>query len=325
MRKLELISLIVGVVFFFVLLSRIGWGAIFQQLLDVGWTFLLVLLVSTGRYAARTLAWRYAFAAHHELPSFSEMFQARLAAQAIGYLTFAGPLLSEPAKAGLLREQMPMRIGLGGALLEAGAYTITSTFVLVAGLALGLVRLETAAQRQLAAWVLIVLFIVLWLGGRWILKRRVRVLSQSLGLLARAGLRGWVERRRERLESAEQQLLDFYARNTLRFRLMFFWETVSQGFALLEIFVILAAMGLWISWVDVVIIEAFSKGLTTIFFFVPGRVGTDEGGLVALFKLMRLGVEHGASLALVQRLRGIFWAAVGLALLARYAVRRTGA
>lgn len=323
MRKLELIALIVGVVFFVALLTHIGWGVIFQQLLDVGWTFLLVLLVSTARYAARTLAWRYAFAAHHELPSYGEMFQARLAAQAIGYLTFAGPLLSEPAKAGLLREHMPMRIGLGGALLEAGAYTITSSFVLMAGLALGLVRLESAAQRQVAAWVLIGLFFVVWLSGRWILKRRVRVLSHSLGVLARAGLRGWVDRRRERLENAEEQLLDFYARNTRRFRLMFFWETVSQGFALLEIFVILAAMGLWISWVDVVIIEAFSKGLTTIFFFVPGRVGTDEGGLVALFKLMRLGVAHGASLALVQRLRGIFWAAVGLALLGRYAVRRS--
>jgi len=325
MRKLELVSLIVGVVFFVVLLGRIGWSVIFQQLLDVGWTFLLVLLVSTGRYSARTVAWRYAFAADHELPSFGEMFQARLAAQAIGYLTFAGPLLSEPAKAGLLQEQMPLRIGLGGALLEAGAYTLTSTFILVAGLALGLVRIETAGQRQLAGWVLVALFVVIWLGGRWVLKRRVRLLSQSLGLLARAGLRGWVERHRERLENAEQQLLDFYARNTRRFRLMFLWEMVSQVFALLEIYVILVAMGVAISWVEVVIIEAFSKGLTTVFFFVPGRVGTDEGGLVALFQLMRLGVEHGASLALVQRLRGIFWAAVGLALLGRYAIRRTGA
>ncbi len=323
MRKLELISLIVGVVFFVVLLDRIGWGVIFQQLLDVGWTFLLVLLISAGRYAVRTQAWRYAFAAHHELPSFSEMFQARLAAQAIGYLTFAGPLLSEPAKAGLLREQMPLRIGLGGALLEAGAYTLTSGFILTAGVALGLLRLEPQRQQQLAGWVVIALFLAIWLGGRWILKHRVRVLSKLLGMLARAGLRGWVERRRERLENGEQQLLDYYARNTVRFRLMFLWEMISQAFALLEVYAILVAMGVTIGWADVIIIEAFSKGLATVFFFVPGRVGTDEGGLVALFKLMRLGIEHGASLALVQRLRGIFWAAVGLALLARYAVRRS--
>ncbi len=324
MRKLELISLIVGVVFFVVLLSHIGWGVILQQLIDVGWTFLVVLLVSTGRYAARTQAWRYAFAAHQELPPFGEMFQARLAAQAIGYLTFAGPLLSEPAKAGLLREQMPLRIGLGGALLEAGAYTITSAFILVAGLALGVMRLETQAETRRAAIVLAALLVLLWLGGRWLLKQRVPVLSKSLNLLARAGLRGWVERRRERLESGEQQLLNFYARNTTRFRLMFLWEMISQLFALVEVYVILAAMGVGISWVDVVIIEAFSKGLTTVFFFVPGRVGTDEGGLVALFKLMGLGVAHGASLALVQRLRGIFWAAVGLVLLGRYAIRRSG-
>lgn len=324
MRKLELISLLVGVVFFVVLLNGIGWSLILHQLVDVGWTFLLVLLVSTGRYLARTQAWRYAFAGHHELPSFGEMFRARLAGQTLGYLTFAGPLLSEPVKAGLLRSQVPFRVGLGGAVLETGAYTITSSFVLIAGLALAVVRLEPAAQNRLAAVVVIVLFLVMWLGGRWILQRRVRVLAGSLNLLAHAGWRGWVERRREKLENSEQQLLNFYAENTRRFRLMFLWELVSQLFALLEIYIILVAMGVPVGWMEVVIIEAFSKGLTTAFFFVPGRVGTDEGGLAALFKLMKLGVEHGASLALVQRLRGIFWAALGLALLGRYAVRRRG-
>jgi uncharacterized membrane protein YbhN (UPF0104 family) len=319
MRKLELISLIVGVVFFFVLLGRIGWGAIFQQLLDVGWTFLLVLLVSTGRYAARTQAWRYAFAADRELPSFGEMFQARLAAQAIGYLTFAGPLLSEPAKAGLLREQMPLRIGLGGALLEAGASTLTSTFILVAGWRWAWCdrNRRRAATRWLGAGCS--LWSSGWAGAGF---SRAGFVSSTIAAAGARRIARLVERRRSG-ENGEQQLLDFYARNTRRFRLMFLWEMISQVFALLEIYIILVAMGVTISWVEVVIIEAFSKGLTTIFFFVPGRVGTDEGGLVALFKLMRLGVAHGASLALVQRLRGIFWAAVGLALLARYAVRRS--
>lgn len=324
MRKIEIVFLVLGLALFVILLDRIGWGVILAQLVDVGWTFLLVLVVSAGRYLARTVAWRYAFAAHHELPSLSEMFRARLAAQALGYLTVAGPLLSEPAKAGLLREQIPFKVGLGGSLLEAGAYALTSVFILVAGLALAVVRIEAGAQMQAAAGVMLALVVVLWLAGRWLFRHRVHLLSGLLNVLARTPLRGRVERQRERLQNTEQQLLDFYAENKRGFRLMFFWEMVSQFFALLEIFVILVAMGLWVSWQDVVVIEAFSKGLTTVFFFVPGRVGTDEGGLVALFKLMRLGVEHGVSLALVQRLRGIFWAAVGLVFLLRYAVRRPG-
>jgi len=323
MRKTEIVFLILGLALFVVLLNQIGWGVILAQLYGVGWTFLLVLLVSGGRYAARTLAWRYAFSAQHELPSFGEMFRARLAAQALGYLTIAGPLLSEPAKATLLRDQVPLRIGLGGSLLEATAYSLTSTIIMVTGLLVGLVWLGVDEATRLTAWLLAALLAALLLLLRWLLAHRAHILARLLDALARTPLRRWTERHRPQLENAEQQLLDFYAHNTRRFRLMFLWEMIAQVFAIAENYVILAAMGLWLSWADVLIIEAFSKGLTTLFFFVPGRVGTDEGGMVALFNLLGLGVAVGASLALVKRLRGIFWAAVGLLFLARYTVPRS--
>jgi len=322
MRKVEIVFLVLGLALFVILLDRIGWGVILAQLFDVGWTFLLVLLVSCARYAARTVAWRYAFAAHHDLPGFGEMFRARLAAQALGYLTIAGPLLSEPAKATLLRDQVPLKTGLGGSLLEAAAYSVTSTIIMVAGLVVGVVWLGMDEATRVTAWLLVALLAALFLLMRWLLSHRAHILARLLDALAHTPLRRWTERHRPKLENAEQQLLDFYARNTRRFRLMFLWEMVSQFFAILEIYIILAAMGLWVGWADALFIEAFSKGVTTLFFFVPGRVGTDEGGMVALFKLLRFGVEHGISLALVQRLRGIFWAAVGLAFLARYTVRR---
>jgi len=324
MRKIEIVFLVLGLALFVILLDRIGWGVILAQLYDVGWVFPLVLVVSAGRYLARTLAWRYAFAAHQELPSLGEMFRARLAAQALGYLTIAGPLLSEPSKATLLRDRVPLKAGLGGSLLEAAAYSVTSTIIMVAGLVAGVVWLGMDEATRLTAWLLVALLTALLLLLRWLLAHRAHLLARLLDALARTPLRRWTEPHRPRLENAEQQLLDFYARNTRRFRLMFLWEMVSQFFAMLEIYVILAAMGLWVGWVNILLIEAFSKVVTTLFFFVPGRVGTDESGLVALFKLMRLGVEHGAGLALVKRLRGIFWAAAGLVFLTHYTVRRTG-
>ncbi len=321
MRRIEIVFLILGLALFLILLDRIGWALILSQLEAVGWAFVLVLVVSAGRYLARTVAWRYAFAAHHELPSFNEMFQARLAAQALGYLTVAGPLLSEPAKATLLRDRVPLKTGLGGSLLEAAAYSVTSTIIMGAGLVVGVIWVWMDEVMRLTAWLAVALLAALFLLLRWLLAHRAHILSRLLDALARTPLRRWTERHRTKLENAEQQLLDFYARNTRRFRLMFLWEMVSQLFAILEIYVILAAMGLWVGWADALLIEAFSKGVTTLFFFVPGRVGTDEAGMVGLFKLLRFGVEHGISLALVQRLRGIFWAAVGLAFLARYTVR----
>jgi uncharacterized membrane protein YbhN (UPF0104 family) len=281
-----------------------------------------VLVVSAGRYLARTIAWRYAFSPERELPSLLEMFLARLAGQSIGYLTFAGPLLSEPVKAGLLREQLPLKAGLGGAVLEAASYSVTSTIIMVVGLVLGLAWLGLDAGTRLAAWLLVGLLAILLLGVRWVLAHRWRVLAGLLGALTATPLHRWVEPRRSRLENAEQALLDFYARHAGRFRWMFLWDFVSQGFALLEIYVILRAMGLEVGWVDVLIIETLSKVISTLFFFVPGRVGTEEGGLAAVSALLGFGAARGVGLALVQRLRAVVWSAVGLLILSRYALRK---
>jgi uncharacterized protein (TIRG00374 family) len=322
MRRIEIIFLILGLALFIFLLDRIGWRLILSQLENVGWAFALVLVVSAGRYLARTVAWRYAFSAGRELPSFLEMFQARLAGQSLGYLTFAGPLLSEPVKAGLLREQVPLKVGLGGAVLEAASYSVTSTVIMVVGLALGLVVLGLDAGTRLAAGLLVALLLLLLLGLRWVLAHRLHVVAGLLGALARTPLRRWTEPQRPRLENAEQALLDFYARHAGRFRLMFLWDFASQGFALLEIYVILRAMGLEAGWVDVLIIETLSKVISTVFFFVPGRVGTEEGGLAGVCALLGFGAARGVSLALVQRLRAVIWSALGLLILSRYAARK---
>lgn len=321
MKKVEWIFLLLGLVLFVVLLERVGWGTLRDQFRQIGWYFLLVLLVSSGRYLCRTVAWRYAFAPDRALPPFIEMFQVRMAGDTLNYLSFLGPIVGEPAKAALLRREVPLAVGLGSTVLEAVAFALTGTFVIVAGLIPAIARVALQEELQRAGWVVAALFVALWMGGRTLLRRRVRFLSGGLNLVGRGPLQGWAERRRPRVEKVEEQLLDFYAQHTRRFRLMFLWDLAAQVFALLEIYVILSAMGLWVGWVDVLILEALGKLISTTFFFVPGRVGTDEGGQALVFELLGFGMARGVSLALVQRLRALTWSAAGLFFLARYAMR----
>lgn len=323
MKRIEWLFLILGVALFVALLDRVGWTTLGDQLLQIGWYFPLVLLVSSGRYLCRTVAWRYAFAPDRALPPFIEMFQVRMAGDTLNYLTFLGPLVGEPAKAALLRREVPLAVGLGSTVLEAGAFALTGAFVILAGLIPAVARVALEEDLQRVGWVVAALFAVLWLGGRSLLRRRVRFISAGLNLVGRGPLRGWAERQRPRVEKAEDQLLDFYAQHTRRFRLMFLWDFAAQIFALLEIYVILGAMGLWVGWVDVLIVEALSKLISTTFFFVPGRVGTDEGGQALVFELLGFGMARGVGLALVQRLRALTWSVAGLYFLARYAVRHS--
>lgn len=322
MRKIEWVFLILGLFLFVVLLNRIGWAEILQQFEQVGWYFLLVLAITGCRYLVRTAAWRCAFPGKQDLPSFGQMLQIKLAGDSLTYLTFAGPVLGEPAKATLMRERLPIAVGLGGTLLEAGSFAVASGLVILVGLPLALVRATLDEQLQQAGWLvaglLALLLFCVWLA----IRRQIHIASGALHWLGRGPLAGWAERRRARIEELEGKLYRFYVQHTRAFRMMFLLDCVAQIFAMLEIYIIVGRLGLWVSWVDVLILEALSKAISTMFFFVPARVGTDEGGLAVVFELLGFGMARGVGLALVQRLRALVWSGAGLVFLGRYAMRR---
>lgn len=322
MRKIEWIFLVVGLGLFLLLIDKVGWRAILRQLQQVGWYFLLVLAVSGCRYLARTAAWCRAFPEKHDLPSFSRMFQVRLAGDSLTYLTVAGPLVGEPTKATLLRQRLPLAVGLGGTLIEAGIYWITSGLVILLGLVVGLLQVTLEAEVRWAGWVAVGLLVASLTSVAWLLRRRVHVFTAALRWVDRGPVRRLTAQRRERLARVEEHLLDFYALHAADFRAMFLWSSLAQVFAMLEIYVILGALGVWVGWADLLMFEALAKIIKTLFFFVPARVGTDEGGYAIVFQALGLGLALGVGLALVRRLRSLVWATAGLVILARHAVRR---
>lgn len=323
MKRLEWIFLILGLLLFVALLNHVGWGEVLHQFAQVGWSFLLVLGVSGLRYTLRTAAWRRVFSERADKPPFHEMFQARLAGETMNYLTVAGPLASEPTKAALLRQRLPFTVSLGSGILEGSTYTFTSGLVILAGLVLGLLRLALDESAQQAGWVVAILLAAALGAGWWIVRRRIHFIGTALEWLRRSRVGRWVEPRRRELEEAEARVLDFYRLHLRDFRAMFFWDCGAQLCALAEIWVILRALGFPIGWSEVLIFEGMTKVFKLIFFFVPARVGTDEAATAVISRWLGYGLGPGVGLALVRRLRALVWTALGVALLGRYAVRRT--
>jgi len=77
-----------------------------------------------------------------------------------------------------------------------------------------------------------------------------------------------------------------------------------------------------VSWGTAFAIESLSVLIETAFFFVPAKMGTQEGGKVAIFAALGLETAKGFSMGFVRRLRELFWALVGLAAFA--ALERRG-
>jgi hypothetical protein len=67
---------------------------------------------------------------------------------------------------------------------------------------------------------------------------------------------------------------------------------------------------------EALLFEVLNRVLTVVFKFVPFRVGVDEALSGALAPALSVAAAVGVSLAIVRKVRNLFWAAIGLALMA---------
>jgi uncharacterized membrane protein YbhN (UPF0104 family) len=89
-----------------------------------------------------------------------------------------------------------------------------------------------------------------------------------------------------------------------------------------EVWVLLRLLGTSISQTDALIVEGLAQPIRATSIFVPGAVGTQEGGGVALCSWLGIPPAAGLALWLVRRGREVLFDAVGLLYLAARNLRR---
>lgn len=300
--------MLLGAVFFFLLLQKAGWGRLLHDFQLMGWLFLVIIALSGIKYLLSALAWSTAFAPEERQPLLT-LLGARLAGEAMNYLSIAGPFLSEPVKATLV-QRIGFTSALSTTLVETTANTITASLVSVAGLLLMSLSFASGLALRLAEWGLIALLLALSGGLIYALKRQLPFLTgpgKRLGRIFRASTKF-----AEKLSIVEVRMHRLSAERPRDLLLIFLLSLAAQGLALAEIYLALLPSGIRLSFSTILIIEAFTKLAKAIFFFVPARIGADEGSSAGIFALLSLPPQAGLTLALVRRLRAIFWSAVGL-------------
>jgi hypothetical protein len=83
-----------------------------------------------------------------------------------------------------------------------------------------------------------------------------------------------------------------------------------------EIYVILALVGGSGDWQTALALEIGSVLIDGILFFVPAKIGTQEGGKVLLFATLGLDPARGLTVGVVRRIRELTYAGLGLVVLA---------
>jgi lysylphosphatidylglycerol synthase-like protein len=314
LTPLGVIGFIVGLALFAYFVEKAGVGQILEGISRLGAGFVLVILVSSLRQIARSIAWTLCMEPPHRL-RFRDAFRARVMGDAIGnILPFAGFLVSEPAKPALIRDRVPLMAGISALAIENIFYALSVALFIFSGMVALLLSFSVPKGLRLVSIITLgVIAVVIALGGVLIAKR-LKIVSGTAKFLHRRGLsEKWIEQ----AGSLEDRVYGFYQRNSARFLPILLLEFCFHLAGVIEIYVTLS----FISpdqpptFLTAFILESVNRIITVAFKFIPMKMGVDEAGTGRVSKVLQFTMATGVTLAIVRKARDLFWAAAGMILL----------
>lgn len=290
-----------GAVLFAYAIDRVGAGALLEGIRRVGWWGIAAILALGGaRFALRAQCWRWCLPPGVGL-DFPHAFSAFVAGDAVGNVTPLGLFASEPMKLLLVRHHLATLDSVASLTLENILYGVSVAAMLAFGFAL----LVITTAEPAAAW---------WVAA-----------AAAAATIATC-VAGFAILRSPRFSRLRRELNRFALHEPGR---------AARVLALQLAFHVLAVVEtlLTLNWlmgaqsptaVQAVVFETVNRLTTVVFKFVPFRIGVDEATSGAIASLLAVTAAAGVALAVVRKVRILFWSGVGLLIVATHPARRSG-
>jgi hypothetical protein len=310
----------IGLALFAWFVRRAGPSEIWAGLRAIGWGFAPIIAITGLRFALRAAAWSRCLEPPHRIP-FGSAFAAVLAGDAIGNLTPFGLLASEPTKAAFVRDRVPMGPAMTAVAIETLIYTLSVAAMIAATTVALLLTFDLREDMRTAAWIavaaiatgFIIVAVIVWRQPAIVGRVLTRVLPTGSGLLARAG----------QLHDVEQQILTFARRRPDAIAPVAAAEIAFHVLGVVEIYLTLRLiLGAHPPVLTAFILEGANRLVQVVFKPVPLRTGVDEITTGTFTDLLGYGVALGTTMAIVRKVRTVFWVAIGTTLLVRRGVAR---
>lgn len=296
-----------GLVLFAYAVRRAGVSEIAEGVRRVGWGLVVILAIAGLRFALRAEAWRFCTRPAARL-RFGRTFSAFVAGDAIGSLTPLGRAASEPAKVLLTRHRLATNESVASLALDNLIYAGSVIVMVALGVVVMLATVPLPFElREVAVVALMVLVVAVvaalrLLRGSWPAERGPRP--------------KW----RERLAVIRESVVGFSLEHPGRFWRAFALDLGFHALAVGEVFFVLSLLfgDRSPTLAQAIVFEALNRVVTVAFNFVPFRVGVDEALSGVLAPVLAVNPVAGVTLAVIRKVRNLFWAGLGLLLLATH-------
>ena len=312
-RTLRSVLLAAGFVLLAWLIYWVGPRHILAMAQQLGWGAGVVVGVFAAQQVTRARA-LYNCIVRPDGPRFVEVLLVRLSGEGMQTLTAGGAAVGEPVKAWLLTERgLTGPEGLAATLAEFLVYKLVSATVMIAALAYLLWAVQLPAALSVAAQVMLAMGVAFLVTASVAIHRRIYLIGWATSWLVRLPLvrrlaydPAWTRR-------MEDLLLTVLRGDPARFAVVLGLSVVAHALLVIELWWVLAQFALPSPLFHAWLIDAATKPMGGVFFFVPGQVGTNEAVLAAVFAALGLPPAAGVVVGLARRLRSALVAGVGMA------------
>ena len=319
--RFERLAFAAGLGLFLWLLHRIGLEAIGRNLASIGWGFAAVLALETVVVLLVTLGWSRTLPPDRRVP-FSSLVAMRMAGDGVNALAPAAVVGGEIVHARLLARFIPTVEALGSVGLAAMAQFLAQVLFIELGAILS--RSGALAPRLRLLGLALLVFLAVFVALLERLSRRREGppgrVARWLGRVARVFPGGGL--REGFFRDLDRNVFGAIRERPLALALAVLLFLCAWLVSAVEVGLVMALLGAPVPAGTAFAIAVLTVLVEGLFFFVPARVGVQEGGLYAIFLALGLDPARGFSLGLVRRLRELTWGLAGLAILAHYRYRR---
>jgi lysylphosphatidylglycerol synthase-like protein len=277
--------------------------------------FAVLLFIYFLRMCTRAWAWSLSVYEPYSL-TLKETIPAVIIGEAMSSLIPLGILISGTSKAVAVRKRVPLVVGLSSVATENLFYSLVTSVFLVLG---AITFLRTVSLDDDWIWtidVLIVAVVLLVMLGLIMVVRQWHILSECCERLYRRGFaRGILEHGRLEARLFENLIYGFYRRYPRRFLPICLLEAAYHALGILEVWYVLTKiMPIVPGFLTAFLLESVSRMITIVFKLIPFVIGVDEAGARFITRSLAIGAGIGVTLAVVRKVRILFWTAVGLLL-----------
>ncbi|MBX9933161.1 MAG: flippase-like domain-containing protein [Methylobacterium sp.] len=307
MKHLTTLALIVGLCTVAGLFLSSGLDDVAAAVMSAGWGALIVVVARVVAVAWAGFGWFVIFP-RGDRPSLWDCTVLRFVREGINTLLPVAQVGGDLVAARLLTRQ-----GVGGGLAGASLFVdlmtqaVTQFLFTIAGLAAlvwlagdGPVVRTVAGGLALAAPALAAFFIIQRRGGH-------RLIQSLLGRFANG--REW--RALGAIDVLYDNLRRLYGA-PLRVGAGMSVHLVGWLIGTIEVYVALHFMGYPVTIVEAIVIESLAQAVRGAAFAIPGALGAQEGGLIALCAIFGIPAEVALALSLVKRLADVLVGVPGL-------------